>query len=118
MLYQAVAGLPFRMLGSYALTVDHRGRQESDAPTDPLTQLASALGTATAAQVCSARRALLTDGVGTVLVVRQDDQGGRLAAAATAVLGGPGREVEGVELWDVTRSLPCRAGRPTLVIKS
>jgi hypothetical protein len=117
MLYQAAAGLPFRMVGGYALTVDRRGRQVSDAPADPVTQLAGAPGTPSVAQVCAARRALLDDGVDAVAVVRHDDAGGRLAAAAATVLGGPGRELRGVELWQVRGQWPCPAGLRTRLIR-
>jgi hypothetical protein len=67
--------------------------------------------------VCSARGALLADGVRTVVVVRQDDRDGRLAATAARVLGGQGRELQGVELWDVTARLRCTAGRRTVPVK-
>jgi hypothetical protein len=115
MLYQAVAGLPFRMLGGYALTVDRRGRQVSDAPADPVTHLAAAPGTPTVAQVCAARRALLDDGVDAVAVVRHDDAAGRLATAAA--LGGPGCELGGVELWHVRGQSPCPTGLRTRLIR-
>jgi hypothetical protein len=103
MLYQAMSGMRFSMAGSYALTADRRGRQETYAQPDPLSQVAAYRTTVTTSMRCSTLAALRSDGVTTVVVTPSHDPGGQLDAAADNILGAPTAYPE-VDVWRVPRT--------------
>jgi hypothetical protein len=101
LLYQAIAGLQFRMLDSYAISHDASGRSSSYGTTDPITAL-MADSSVTASACSRARRQLYALGVQHVLVTPTDDVRGRLSTLTRKVLGAPTRVSGGVQLWDLT----------------
>ncbi|MCU1586521.1 MAG: hypothetical protein JWN31_14 [Frankiales bacterium] len=99
LLYQAVAGLPFPMAGSYALSQDRFGLPSANGTPDPLTGLRSQ--TQGRALRCRVLQQLADLEVRNVVIVPRDDPG--LPARAESVLGQPLR-TGGVLWWRLTGS--------------
>lgn len=99
LLDQAMAGMRFSMLGSYAISRDRTGTVDSHATPDPLTALATTTPPPNARQQAAARCAVARLGVADVLLIPALDPTRALAAATTALYGPPTLQAGGVQLW-------------------
>lgn len=107
LLDQAVSGIRFSMLGSYAISVDDTGRVDSHASPDPITLLAAGTGDPT-----STRCAIARQRVRDVLVVTAEDAGGKLARTTALLYGPPTLSDGGVALWALGDRAPGGCAQP------
>lgn len=118
LLDQAMAGMRFDMLGSYAISRDRTRQVDSHSTPDPITALAATTPRPKARQQAAARCAVAGLGVTDVLLIPALDPTGTLVAATTALYGPPTLQAGGVQVWpavDLRSDAACppfREGRP------
>ena len=103
MLDQADTHLRFSMLGSYAISIDAKGKMSSHASADPLTVAASQPAVTVYHEAVAIRQRIKTSGVTAIVLVPGPGTGG-LLSVVRAVYGSPTNTVGGVYVWQLNRS--------------
>jgi hypothetical protein len=103
MLWQAQADFRFVMAGCYCTVPDHAGRPSFHPDADPLNSaliaVANGQSTAEAALRHPGLRATFNHYHPDAIILGPTDHHDELVTLLTTLAGGPGRQVDGVDLW-------------------